>query len=402
MPVRPDVAIIAPYPPIGELHGGHSGVASYTANLARSLAADGLAVTVVAGELDTHEPTRTSAEGVDVWRGFRFGRSALPAAARAARELRPGVVHLQWELFLYGGASALTGLAPALAALRQGAGARPLVTTLHHVVDPGEVDSGFARLHRVRAPAIVARSGLRCVQTALRRASDAVVVHEERFREVVDEATVIPHGVEQAQRGNQLQARAALGLDGRLVALCFGFVAPYKGLETALDAATMLRGDVNVVVAGGEHPRLTGAGSFAGELRQRYGDVATFTGRVPDDEVALWFDAADVALFPYPRPFSSSGALALAMAHGTPVLLSPAMARCVGAPSELTVALDPVRIAARLRRMSDERGDAEAPRPWTEALGSGRAWPAVARRHAELYEEVRHAQRRARRSVRTG
>ena len=39
--VRPDVALIAPYPPRDERHGGHSGVASYTANLAHALARSG-------------------------------------------------------------------------------------------------------------------------------------------------------------------------------------------------------------------------------------------------------------------------------------------------------------------------------------------------------------------------
>ena len=400
MHVPPDVAIIAPYPPTGELHGGHSGVASYTANLARHLAADGVSVTVVASELGEGEPARSTADGVDVWRAFRFGAGALPAAGRAARQLRPGVVHLQWELFLYGGAAALRGLLPALAALRHGSGARPLVTTLHQVVDPADVDRAYARLHRVDAPATLARAGLSGVQTALRRASDAVVVHEEPFRDVIREATVIPHGIERARRGGSRAARAALGLDDRFVALCFGFVAPYKGLETVLDAAAMLRGEVDVVVAGGEHPRLTGAHGFASELRRRYGTVARFTGRVPDDQVRLWFQAADVALFPYPKPFSSSGALALAIAHGTPVLLSPAMARCVGAPSELAIPLDPARIAARLRRLSDERGGVTELARWTDAMGAGRDWPTIARHHAELYEEVRHDRRCARWSLR--
>ncbi len=391
---RPDVALIAPYPPRGELHGGHSGVASYTANLARNLAAAGVNVTVVAGEIDGGEPAVSSSDGIEVRRAFRFGPTALPAAVRAARALRPGVVHLQWELFLYGGPSALPGLLPALAAARHGAGSAPLVTTLHQVVDPAEIDRGYARLHRVAAPASLARAGLAGVQAALRRGSDALVVHEERFREVVPEAAFIPHGVELGERGDPRAARAALGLDDRLVALCFGFIAPYKGLEVVLDAAEMLRGDVDVVVAGGEHPRLSGAHGFAAELRRRYGSVARFTGRVPDEQVSLWFQAADVALFPYPRPFSSSGAVALALAHRTPMLLSPAMARCIGAPRDVTVELAPVRIAARLRRMADERGVVSELARWSDALGDGRDWPAVAHHHARLYEEVRHGGRR--------
>ena len=78
--------------------------------------------------------------------------------------------------------------------------------------------------------------------------------------------------------------------------------------------------------------------------------MATFTGWVPDEDVTAWFSAADVAVFPYPKPFSSSGALALALAHRTPALLSPPLARSVGAPSVMTVPMD-----AEVARPSDRR-----------------------------------------------
>src|SRR5207244_3721368 len=90
-----------------------------------------------------------------------------------------------------------------------------------------------------------------------------------------------------------------------------------------------------LVVAGGPHPRLAAAGDpYAASLQQRWGATADFTGYVPGTAVADWFAAADVALIPYPRPFATSGPLALALGAGTPALLSVPLAAFVDALSD--------------------------------------------------------------------
>jgi glycosyltransferase involved in cell wall biosynthesis len=399
----PDVTLIAPYPPAGERHGGHSGVASYTANLAHGLARGGLTVHVVAAELDG-DPTHFHDGPVAVHRAFRFGPGALPGAARAAQALGAPVTHLQWELFLYGGPPSIPGLFPALRRLSpRHRGRDPLVVTLHQVVDPSEIDRRYMRLHRVKAPAPLARAGMAGVQYAVRQAAAATIVHEEPFRRIIPDAAVIPHGVERVRAGERDAARRALNLDGRLTVVCFGFVAPYKGLEAVLDAAGLVTDEVQIVVAGGEHPRMTSDG-FSQDLRARYGKAARFTGWVPDADVGHWFAAADVALFPYPKPFASSGALALALAYRTPILMSAALARCVGAPADLAAPTDPPALADRLRRLASPGGRAELARlaEWTATLAAGRTWDAVAQRHADLYQEVIDADRVARGRLRAG
>ncbi|MEA2294987.1 MAG: hypothetical protein QOE86_2626, partial [Solirubrobacteraceae bacterium] len=115
---------------------------------------------------------------------------------------------------------------------------------------------------------------------------------------------------------------------------------------------------------------------------------ARFTGFVPGDDVARWFAAADVALLPYPQPFASSGPLALALAHGTPVLLSEALARTTGAPTTLRTGLDPAELAARLRRLADDPAQRAGLGEAAARMAAGRGWPEVARRHLELYGEV--------------
>ena len=303
--------------------------------------------------------------------------------APPARPVRR-TVHLQHETFLYGGASSVPGLLPALAAMRRSR-ARTVVT-MHHVVSGG-IDASFTRLHRVAAPASLARAGLGGVRGTIRRLADRVIVHEPAFADAVRGATVVPHGVARPEPLTRADARVRLGCeDKRLTVLCFGFVAPYKGLEPALDAAATLADDVLLVVAGGEHPRLAAAGDPYGERLRATHPHARFTGYVPDAEVGAWFVAADVALFLYPRPVSTSGGLALAFAHRTPVLLSPELAATVSAPAALVAPRDTRELAARLAALAAGRPSSLAAlRTAVDELGRDRSWPAVARRHLEIY-----------------
>jgi glycosyltransferase involved in cell wall biosynthesis len=378
----PDVALIAPFPQLGERHGGWTGVASYTANLAGALTGAGARVTVLASEEDS-APAVARDGALEIRRVWRRGPAALPVAAAAAIGTGAPAVHVQHELFLYGGAAAVPGIAPALAALR----GRRSVVTMHHVIDPRAVDAAFTATHRVRAPVPVARAGVAAVQRAIRGLADAVVVHEPSFAAVVPGSTVVPHGIEVHERADRAAARAALGVPAdRLCVLCFGYLAPYKGLEAALGAARLAGDAVELVIAGGEHPRL--GDDYAARLRATAPPNARFTGFVPDADVARWFAAADVALLPYPQPFASSGPLALALAHGTPVLLSHALARTTGAPAAVTVGPDPAQIAARLRTLTDDPAERDRLRSAATALAAGRSWPEIARRHLALYAEV--------------
>lgn len=397
----PDVALVGMYPPPGELHSGHSGVASYTANLAHALRDQGASVTVVASD-EGHGPGYGIDRGIHVLRPFRRGPGALSVATAAAETTGAPVVHVQHEMFLYGGVASIPGVIPALRRHRRRPQRRrrPLVVTMHQVVDPATVDGSFTQLHRVRAPAPLARLGLATVQRLLREHADAVIVHEPAFTNSIPDARVVPHGVELATPATRAAARAALGLHDGFVVLCFGFLAPYKGLETALAAAQLAGRSVQLVVAGGEHPRLSGRDRYASMLRDRWGHIARFTGRVPDGDVPLWFSAADVALYPYPRPFSSSGALALALAYRTPVLLSPELTRCTGAPSALTAPRDASGLAMRLRDLAEKPGALEILRSAAASLGEKRAWPRVAAHHLDLYGEVIDAHGPTRRRLR--
>jgi glycosyltransferase involved in cell wall biosynthesis len=397
-----DVALVSPYPSVTTPSPMPSGVAGYTKRLAAALRDEGMRVHVLAPTAEG-EPALSSLEGVTVQRCYRRGATALPMAALAARRCGAPVVHVQFETFLYGGPTSIPGVAPALAGLRRRR-SRPVVT-LHQVVDPATVDHAFTAMHRVNVPPALARIGLTAVQHSVPALASATVVHEQPFAEVVPGAVVVPHGIDivgapTSERARQAKHELGLRAD-RLSVLCFGFLAPYKGLESALQAAALAPG-VELVVAGGSHPRLAQPDGYAEDLRHRYGAVARFTGYVPDAQVHALFEATDLLLLPYPSAFATSGPLALALGFGTPVLCSEALGNCVGAPSSMQTSLQPAALAERLQELARVPARREDLARATRSLTVGRRWDAVARRHIALYEEVTHAHRSRGRRVRPG
>ncbi|MBS1678111.1 MAG: glycosyltransferase [Actinobacteria bacterium] len=399
---RPDLVMISPYPPLGHRHAGRSGVASYADNLAQALGERGLRVTVVAPTEPDLPAGRENGGPITVERCFSRGPNAVPTAARVALATGAPVVHVQHELFLYGGAGAMPGLVPGLGMLRA-AGVGPVVT-MHHAVDPAAVDAEFARMHQVRAPRPAVRAGLAGVQATIGRLARRVIVHEPAFAPLVRAATVVPHGVEgvtpPTAPAGPAPAVATPAADGeaeseddlRLTLLCFGFLAPYKGLELALEAASLAHEDVRLLIVGGEHPRFAEAGKpFGASLRERWPDVAEFAGYVADDELPRWFARADLALFLYRRPFATSGALALAVAHGLPALLSPTLAEVMGGPEDLVAPTEASALAEHLRALAADRAALEPLRRRSAELTADRSWESVARRHAEIYGQVARA-----------
>lgn len=111
-------------------------------------------------------------------------------------------------------------------------------------------------------------------------------------------------------------AKRALGLEGRDVALFFGHVRPFKGLDIALRAWREIRRDVVLLVAGeawwqkeAEYRKLAeGNANVRMELRF-----------IPDAEIARYFAAADVVLAPY-RAEAQSGVVLTAFHFGRAVI----------------------------------------------------------------------------------
>ena len=191
------------------------------------------------------------------------------------------------------------------------------------------------------------------------------------------------------QRWTRESARASLGLTGD-VALFFGYVRQYKGLDTLLAAwkrLRMSRPEATLVVAGEfyEDPEPYEA------LAREAGGVRLLDRYIPDDEVEALFRAADVTVLPY-RSGTQSGVTHVAYALGSPVIVTR-----VGGLTETVregetglscPPEDPAALAAALVRFFAE-GLADRMRGPIAALRAEHSWDALARATVEFVDTLK-------------
>ena len=348
----------------------------YDRALCASLARQGADVTLVTAPFGFGPVAPASGYAVDE----RFGRhlpgssgSKLRAGARVLtdpvemagyrRDARQAdIVHFQWL--------ALPAIDSRLLP------DRPLVITAHDVM-PREPHPGQV-------------AGLR---RALGRA-DAVVVHsEDGERRLQRDLGIDPGRIHVIEHGafthlREIPTPAPLpreleGVEGP-VALLFGLMRPYKGIEVAVEAWRGIEGAELWVVG---MPRMD-----IEHLRAAAPPNVRFVDRFVDDaEIPALFQRADLALLPY-LEIDQSGVLFTAMAFGTPLVLSavggfPEVAAAGGAelvePGDvaglretvLALLADPearARLSEQAARLTRERYD----------------WDRIGALHLDLYRSV--------------
>jgi glycosyltransferase involved in cell wall biosynthesis len=301
----------------------------YAIGLASSLAARGVRLELIgSNELDV--PPIRALPGVD-FLNLRGDQSAAASIGhkvtrvltyylrllRYAATARPRVFHILWnnrvELFDR----------TVLMLLYRALGKR-LVLTVHNV-NAGARDGSDGPLNRI---------SLR-IQYAL---ADHLFVHTELMREQLEtgfgvpssKATVIPFGINETVSSTGMtreEARSEIGLSlADEVILFFGNIAPYKGLEYAIQAMVRLSGarpNARLVIAGrpktaGDYWLSISEAIRETGLRHR---ILAHTEFVPDEHIEAYFKAADVLVLPYTHVFQS-GVLFLGYHFGLPAVVS--------------------------------------------------------------------------------
>lgn len=176
----------------------------------------------------------------------------------------------------------------------------------------------------------------RWLRKGIYRVSDRIIVHSEYIRRKItaqfpithEKTQVIPHGnfdhYVPLHPVSRAFARAGLGVcDKENVALFFGFIREYKGLDLLLSAFELCANTENpfhLVIAGAAHPP---------ELETRYRTyiermpykkwIIYHPGFVPSERVALYFAACDVVVLPY-KAIDHSGIVHLAYSFSRPLI----------------------------------------------------------------------------------
>lgn len=240
---------------------------------------------------------------------------------------------------------------------------RPRVLTVHNVL-PHEGEADVDERRRLYA------------------AFDRVVVHTQRGVEQLERFGVpaecvvrIPHGTfdgpVEPPHGRTL--------------LFFGLIRRYKGLDVLVRALSEVR-DAKLVVAGDPLDPVEPIKQLAADLGVS-DRVDWHLGYLPQEEVETLMRQSTIVVFPYRGGEAASGALATALGHGRPVVVTETLAETVRAYGAGAVVPpeDPSALAQAINQLLDD--PAEAFRG-TQKAREALSWSAIAEAHERLYSEL--------------
>ena len=115
------------------------------------------------------------------------------------------------------------------------------------------------------------------------------------------------------------EALSKLGLDPtKKYLLFFGFIRKYKGLDLLIEALESLPEDIHLIIAGEVYGKFDEYQELINRL-QLNGRIHKFVRYIADNEVPLFFSAADVCVLPY-RSATQSGIVGISYHFDLPVI----------------------------------------------------------------------------------
>jgi glycosyltransferase involved in cell wall biosynthesis len=313
--------------------------------------------------------------------------------ARALNASPVDVVSIQHEFGIFGGKWGAY-LLVFLKELR-----KPVVTTLHTVLP----NPPRAAVDIIRA--LYARGAATVVMTPAARE----ILHRDYG---IDGARlrIIPHGVPAVSMQDPTEAKARVGLSGRMVVSSFGLINSGKGIEDVLDALPTVAArfpQLLYLVLGETHPvvrREQGEEYRTRLVRQvhRLGlePYVKFNNRfLSDDELVRYLMATDIYITPYHNPDQIvSGTLSYAMGCGRAIVSTPYLYAKDALGEDRGVLIpfrDPKAIADALTRLLGNPALRQQIQQRAFAYGKQMRWPRVAAAYLSLFREVRmHADER--------
>lgn len=233
----------------------------------------------------------------------------------------PGLFHLHWTNPILQPAETerearerLDAFASALKSF--GAAGGTLIWTIHNVLPH---DARYTDLE------------VELAKTILRHAERVHLLSEETFDQAsrlypIDRAKAVIielssyHGV-YPNTMVRSHARSMLGIEpSDKTLLVAGYIRPYKGIDRMLDAFDdLLANDASLrLLIAGKPLDVEGMAGLEARCAEHPRVVSRFE-RIPDDELQVWYAAADVAVLPYTNILNSA-AFRLATSFGVPVV----------------------------------------------------------------------------------
>ena len=315
----------------------------------------------------------------------------LPLLGAVFARGRPAVFHLHW---LHRHFVTDSRLLTAVLALRLvfellvlRALSVPVVWTVHNLGDHENRSPRTERLTRQLAARLCDRLIVHC------DAAKASVVDAYGLPgQVTERIEVVPHGHYMDSYRDEIcqrEARERLGYDGEeTVFVYFGLIRPYKNVPELLRTFSRLEAeDARLLVVGNP---------WNDEMARRIRSLADHDDRidtvlefVPDEDIQLYMNAADVTVFSFEEVLTS-GTTLLAMSFGRPVIAPRAgcVGELVGDDGGVTYEPDD---ADGLYRALEAALNADLPAMGERNRKTVAAfdWASIARRTARVYDRAR-------------
>ena len=269
----------------------------------------------------------------------------------------------------------------------------PLITTLHTILKNPNIQQ-------------------RRVMDELLAISDYVVVMSQKGAEILrsiyktpqDKVRLIPHGIPDVPFIDPSFYKDQYGVEGKIVLLTFGLLAPNKGIEVVLQSLPdVIKRHPNVVylVAGVTHPNLLRHEGEKYRLSlQRLADELDVKGHVifhnkfvSIEELKELVALADIYITPYLEETQiTSGTLAYSFGAGNAVISTPfwhAQELLADGMGILVPFRDSDSIAQAITRLIRNEVERHTMRKNAYLLGREMTWNKVAQQYGKLFEEAR-------------
>ncbi|MEO6836015.1 MAG: glycosyltransferase [Candidatus Tumulicola sp.] len=330
------IGIVTSFP---EPNVAKSAIAYYSQTILDPLRGDGdeFVILADAGRDRSLGSCEEYAPNVTVRRCWRYGHFAPLQILKAAWRTRVDVLHLEYDVYLYGGVVAALLLPFVLRLLRLRG--TQIVSTLHGVVSQRVVTREMLRENGFVLPySRIGRLGFYTIYALFNWASDRIIVLEVKLAEILESEYGVPRAklhvcpiplMHEGPRPGMRQARRRCGIGEGKVVLFFGYASYYKGLDVLLDALPVARRRVPGLalhLVAGRHPRLRGNPRYEtfyeGLQAKASAAGAHMYEFVPEGQLADLLAAADVVVLPYTATYGASAALNAVFAARKPVLVS--------------------------------------------------------------------------------
>lgn len=351
------ICLVSAFPP------SRRGLSEYGYHIARELQSDPLlSLTVLADKLDPKEEGPELPE-YDVVRTWEFNSLFnIFKVLKQLRECKPDVVWFNLLFSTFGDKPIQASLGLLLPLITRLSGYHTHVT-LHHLmenIDLSHANVRFQKIYRLAGNiftrVLLMANSVSVLLPAYRRTLMEKYKGENVHFRAHGILSARPEYPDFSLRGNPVHNIIAFGKWGT-----------YKRLELLIDAFAIIAEkmpNVNLIVAGGNHPMTPGyvesvAEKFKGSTRVK------FTGYLAEEDIPKLFKNATMMVMPYSSATGSSGVAHLACEYGVPIVCADLfdfreMAEDEGLAVEFYETGNPESLAERMMALVNDRARQEA------------------------------------------